>query len=68
VLRFKRAHAFEAPDLLNRNTECVLSRFAARVVTGPVAFLVGGVIDVLVYAVGAARARVRRSRGDPPGS
>jgi hypothetical protein len=46
----------------------VLSRIAARVVTGPVAFLVGGVIDVLVYAVGAARARVRRSREDPSAS
>jgi hypothetical protein len=35
-------------------------RIAARVVTGPVAFLVGGVIDVLVYATASARARVRR--------
>jgi hypothetical protein len=36
-------------------------RLAARLVTGPLAFLVGGVIDVLVYAAAAARARVRGS-------
>jgi hypothetical protein len=30
---------------------------AARVVTGPVAFFVAGVIDVLVYAAASARAR-----------
>jgi hypothetical protein len=44
----------------------MVSRFSARVVTGPVAFLVAGVIDVLVYAVGAARARM--GRGRPPQS
>ena len=35
----------------------VPSRIAARLVTGPVAFLLGGVLDVLAYAVAAARAR-----------
>jgi hypothetical protein len=37
----------------------VLARIAARLVTGPVAFLLGGVIDVLAYAAASARARVR---------
>jgi hypothetical protein len=40
----------------------VLSRFAARVVTGPAAFLLGGVIDVVTYAAASARARLRRGR------
>ncbi|MGZ4312094.1 MAG: hypothetical protein ACXVR1_08330 [Solirubrobacteraceae bacterium] len=39
----------------------MLWRIAARAVTGPVAFLVGGVIDVLAYAVGSARARLGRA-------
>jgi len=39
----------------------MLGRFAARVVTGPVAFLLGGVIDVLAYALASARARMARS-------
>jgi hypothetical protein len=37
-------------------------RIAARIVTGPGAFLLGGVIDVLAYAAASARdwrARVR---------
>ena len=34
-------------------------RIAARLVTGPVAFLLGGVIDVLAYAAASARARCR---------
>jgi hypothetical protein len=38
----------------------VLQRIAARVVTGPVAFLVGGVIDVVSYAVASARSRLGR--------
>jgi hypothetical protein len=41
----------------------VLARIAARLVTGPAAFLLGGVIDVLAYAVASARARLARSRG-----
>jgi hypothetical protein len=32
-------------------------RVAARLVTGPVAFLVGGLIDVLTFVVGSTRAR-----------
>jgi hypothetical protein len=39
----------------------VASRIAARLVTGPVAFLVGGIIDVLVYAAASARARLARA-------
>jgi hypothetical protein len=30
-------------------------RIAARLVTGPVAFLLGGVLDVLAYAAASAR-------------
>jgi hypothetical protein len=37
----------------------VASRIAARLVTGPLAFLLGGVIDVLAYAAATARARLR---------
>jgi hypothetical protein len=40
----------------------VVWRFAARVVTGPVAFLVAGVMDVVAYAVASARWRVGRRR------
>jgi hypothetical protein len=32
------------------------------VVTGPVAFLLGGVMDVLAYAAASARARLGRGR------
>jgi hypothetical protein len=35
----------------------VPSRIAARLVTGPAAFLLGGVLDILAYAVVSARAR-----------
>ena len=34
-------------------------RIAARLVTGPLAFLVGGVIDVVTYIAVSARARLR---------
>jgi len=40
----------------------VASRIAARLVTGPLAFLVGGVIDVAVYAAASARGRWGRRR------
>jgi hypothetical protein len=40
----------------------VLWRIAARAVTGRVAFLVAGVIDVLAYAAASARARLRSVR------
>jgi hypothetical protein len=44
----------------------VLSRFAGRVVTGPLAFLVAGVTDVLAFVIGSlwlrARRRVRNGR------
>jgi hypothetical protein len=40
----------------------VLGRIAARVVTGPLAFLLGGVIDVLAYAAASAHARLRLAR------
>jgi hypothetical protein len=33
----------------------VFERIAARVVTGPAAFLLGGVIDVLAYVAASAR-------------
>jgi hypothetical protein len=39
----------------------VASRIAARLVTGPLAFLLGGVIDVLAYSAAAARARLRHT-------
>jgi len=50
---------------------CVASRIAARLVTGPLAFLVGGVIDVVAYAAASARGRWgqvsrRGSRMKPP--
>jgi hypothetical protein len=41
----------------------VLTRIAARLVTGPAAFLLGGVIDVVAYAAASARARRRRRAG-----
>ncbi|MFL5864318.1 MAG: hypothetical protein ACJ780_26700 [Solirubrobacteraceae bacterium] len=42
----------------------MVERIAARVLTGPVAFFVGGVIDVLAFAAASARARWRwRGRG-----
>jgi hypothetical protein len=34
-------------------------RIAARLVTGPLAFLLGGLIDVLAYLRASARARLR---------
>jgi hypothetical protein len=41
----------------------VVSRFAARVVTGPLAFLVAGVIDVLTFVIASLWLRaVRRVR------
>ncbi|HTU95051.1 MAG TPA: hypothetical protein VMF14_04360 [Solirubrobacteraceae bacterium] len=48
----------------------MFGQIAARLVTGPAAFLVGGVIDVLVYAAASVRARVARrggraGRGEP---
>jgi hypothetical protein len=48
-------------------------RIAARLVTGPVAFLLGGVLDVLAYAAAAARRRAGvgsspRSRMKPAGT
>jgi hypothetical protein len=36
----------------------VLSRAAARVVTGPLAFFLAGVVDLLVFAIGALRRRL----------
>jgi len=39
----------------------VLARIAARLVTGPVAFLVGGVLNVLAYVVASARARLHHT-------
>jgi hypothetical protein len=39
----------------------VVERVAARLVTGPAAFLVGGVIDVLTYVAASARARLART-------
>jgi hypothetical protein len=39
-------------------------RIAARLVTGPVAFMLGGVLDVLAYATASARDRLgSRRRG-----
>jgi hypothetical protein len=36
----------------------VPTRIAARLVTGPAAFLLGGVLDVMTYALGSIRRRV----------
>jgi hypothetical protein len=56
-----------ARGALNRNTAIMAERIAARLVTGPVAFLLGGVLDVLAYAAASARGGrglgPRRSRG-----
>jgi hypothetical protein len=41
----------------------VFARLAARLVTGPAAFLLGGLIDVLAFAASSARARIVRRRG-----
>ncbi|HEV7177690.1 MAG TPA: hypothetical protein VGN29_19505 [Solirubrobacteraceae bacterium] len=44
----------------------MLSRFAGRVVTGPLAFLVAGVVDVVVFVIASlwlrAARRVSRAR------
>jgi hypothetical protein len=40
----------------------VSRRIAARLVTGPLAFGLGGVIDILGYAAVSLRARVRSAR------
>jgi hypothetical protein len=43
----------------------VVSRFAGRVVTGPLAFLVAGVVDVVVFVTASLWLRaVRHVRGD----
>jgi len=42
----------------------VLWRIAARIVTGPLAFLTAGVIDLLAFALGSLRAD--RGRGRRP--
>jgi hypothetical protein len=34
----------------------VLTRIAAALVTGPAAFLLGGLLDVMTYALGRCRA------------
>ncbi|HEX4671493.1 MAG TPA: hypothetical protein VH279_04460 [Solirubrobacteraceae bacterium] len=43
----------------------MVSRFAARVVTGPLAFLVAGMTDVLAFVIGSLwlRGKRRVSRG-----
>jgi hypothetical protein len=38
------------------------SRLAGRALTSPIAFLVAGAADVLVYALGALRRRARAKR------
>jgi hypothetical protein len=38
-------------------------RLAARLVTGPVAFFVAGVIDIGVFAIAVLHARVRKGLG-----
>jgi hypothetical protein len=38
----------------------VLSRLAARVITGPVAFFVAGMIDIGAFAVAALRSSIGR--------
>ncbi|HET7046907.1 MAG TPA: hypothetical protein VFI54_01445 [Solirubrobacteraceae bacterium] len=44
----------------------MVSRFAARLVTGPLAFLVAGVIDVVTFVIASlwfrTRNRLRRGR------
>jgi hypothetical protein len=41
----------------------VLARLPARLLTGPAAFLLGGVIDVLAFAATSARGRIVGRRG-----
>jgi hypothetical protein len=43
-------------------------RIAARLLTGPLAFLLGGVIDILAYATTVLGARVRLARRRSDGS
>jgi hypothetical protein len=38
---------------------------AARLITGPVAFFVAGVVDLIVFAIGSLRQRYARRRGNP---
>jgi hypothetical protein len=38
------------------------SRLAGRALTGRIAFLVAGIADVVLYALGAARRRLRGTR------
>jgi hypothetical protein len=40
----------------------VLWRLAARLITGPAAFFVAGVVDIGAFGVGALRASIRRRR------
>jgi hypothetical protein len=40
----------------------LFSRLAARVVTGPIAFALGGVLDIGAFACATLRARARRGR------
>jgi len=39
-----------------------MTRLAGRLVTGPAAFLLAGVLDLLIYAAGAARTRLGSGR------
>jgi hypothetical protein len=41
----------------------VLWRIAARVVTGPMAFFVAAVVDLLAFTLGSLRQRYARRRG-----
>jgi len=50
--------------VLRRVTHRLLRDPAARVLTGPVAFLVAGLIDVGTVSVESLRARVTRHRRD----
>jgi hypothetical protein len=40
----------------------VFSRVAARLLTGPIAFALGGLLDIGAFAYASARARIRRVR------
>jgi hypothetical protein len=44
----------------------VPSRIAERLITGPAAFLLGGIIDVVAYAAASARARGAKRRAQRP--